>query len=90
MDIVDRFRSRLSLINAGIFVQSLPSHEDEMAKTTQQLRHWVGGAGGGVKDERGIAVAVAVYLKSGIISSYRDAKYHRWYRRMPESDSGCA
>ena len=75
MDIVDRFRSRLSLINAGIFVQSLPSHEDEMAKTTQQLRHWVGGAGGGVKDERGIAVAVAAYLKSGIISSYRDAKY---------------
>lgn len=46
-----------------------------MAKTTQQLRHWVGGAGSAVKDERGIAIAVAAYLKSGLIPSYRDAKY---------------
>lgn len=46
-----------------------------MAKTTQQLRQWVGGAGNAVKDERGIAVAVAAYLKLGTISCYRDAKY---------------
>lgn len=46
-----------------------------MAKTTQQLRQWVGGAGSAVKDESGIAIAVAAYLKVGTIPSYRDAKY---------------
>jgi len=75
MDFVERFRARLSSINAATFAHSLPSHENEMAKTTHQLRQWVGGTGSAVKDERGIAVAVAAYLKSGSILSYRDAKY---------------
>src|SRR5574338_557300 len=75
MDFVDRFRARLSTINANALAQSLPSHEEEMAKTSQQLRHWVGGASSAVKDERGIAIAGAAYLKSGAIPNYRDAKF---------------
>lgn len=75
MNLLDRFRARLSSINADTFAHALPSHEEEMAKTTQRLRQWVGGAGSAVKNERGIAIAVAAYLKFGTIPSYRDAKY---------------
>lgn len=75
MDLLNRFRARLSSINADTFAYALPSHAEDMAKATRQLRQWIGGAGSAVKDERGIAVAVAAYLKSGTISSYQDAKY---------------
>lgn len=75
MDFVNKFRARLSSINKNAFVHALPSHGEEMAKTTQQLRHWIGGASSAVKDERGIAIAVAAYLKSGAIANYRDAKF---------------
>lgn len=75
MNVLDRFRKQLSDINEKAFANPLPTHEEAMAQTTQQLRQWVGDSNRAMKDERGIAVAVEAYLESGTIPSYRDAKY---------------
>lgn len=46
-----------------------------MAKTSHQLRQWIGGPGVTERDERGIAISVAAYLRTGQIPTFRDAKY---------------
>lgn len=69
------FRQSLARANGEVFHVPLPEISAEMARTTAKLRQAMGDISQGVKDERGIAVSVMAYLRTGNLASYRDAKY---------------
>lgn len=74
-DLLNRFRQRLERTNSAALQMLLPDLSEEMANTTRQLREQFGSLTHGVRDERGIAVAVNTYLRGGKLASYRDTKY---------------
>jgi hypothetical protein len=76
MSTLTTFQHRLQAINASVLADPLPDLAEEMARTTQRLRVEFGDISRGAADQRGIAVAVAAYLRTRTLpDSYRDLKY---------------
>lgn len=76
MSVFTAFQNRLLAINASVLVEPLPDLAEDMARATQRLRTEYGDISRGAGNVRGIAVAVAAYLKSRALpESIRDLKY---------------
>jgi hypothetical protein len=73
--IISKFREQLHQINLEVLASPIPDISKEMSKTTQRLRTEFGDISRGVANQQGIAIAVAQYVNSGQLNSYRDTKY---------------